>query len=61
MNDEREYILKSLDGNQEAFAMIIQKYQTPLLNYVGRMVKDKETALDLLQAVSYTHLRAHET
>jgi len=31
--------------------MIIRKYQTPLLNYIGRMVGEREMALDFTQEV----------
>lgn len=63
MKNDQEYVLQSLQGNQEAFAMIVQKYQIPLLNYVGRMVKDRETALDLLQEIFvkiFTSLRQYK-
>lgn len=63
MKNEQEFISRVLKGEREAFAMIIQKYQTPLLNYVGRMVNDRDTALDLLQEIFlkiYTSLHQYK-
>ncbi len=42
--------------------MIIQKYQSPLANYVGRMVKEYELALDITQEVfikAYSSLHSY--
>ena len=64
MKDEQELIHRILQGEREAFAMIVQKYQTPLLNYVGRMVTDRDTALDLLQEIFlkiYTSLHQYKS
>ena len=51
MDEDKELIRRTLEGEEEAFAMIIQKYQRPLLNYIGRMVGDREMALDFTQEV----------
>ncbi len=51
MNEDIELVQKALKGEKEAFEMIIQKYQSPLVNYVGRMVKENELARDISQEV----------
>ncbi|MGB8953467.1 MAG: sigma-70 family RNA polymerase sigma factor [Candidatus Aminicenantales bacterium] len=51
MHEDKELVKKTLRGDKEAFAMIIRKYQPPLLNYIGRMVRDRELALDFSQDV----------
>jgi len=40
MNEDIELVQNALKGEKKAFEMIIQKYQSPLANYVGRMVKE---------------------
>ena len=65
MNDERdrEIVRRTLRGDIKAFEMIVQKYQQPLLNYVGRMVGERELALDFTQDVfvrAYASLRSFE-
>jgi RNA polymerase sigma-70 factor (ECF subfamily) len=65
MNDEndREIVKRTLRGDIKAFEMIVRKYQQPLLNYVGRMVGDRELALDFTQDVfikAYASLRSFE-
>ncbi|MFP4082716.1 MAG: RNA polymerase sigma factor [Candidatus Aminicenantes bacterium] len=51
MDEDKELIQRTLKGEKEAFEMIIQKYQNPLLNYIGRMVGERELALDFTQEV----------
>lgn len=53
MDDEqdKELVRKTLRGDSRAFEMIVRKYQQPLLNYVGRMVGERELALDFTQDV----------
>jgi RNA polymerase sigma-70 factor (ECF subfamily) len=51
MNEDIELVQKALKGEKKAFEMIIQKYQSPLVNYIGRMVKENELARDISQEV----------
>jgi RNA polymerase sigma-70 factor (ECF subfamily) len=65
MNDDqdKELVKQTLRGDRKAFEMIVQKYQQPLLNYVGRMVGERELALDFTQDVfvrAYSSLRSYE-
>ena len=60
---EKELIKKTLRGEREAFGMLVQEYQHPLLNYVGRMIGEREMALDFTQEVflkAYSSLRSFE-
>jgi RNA polymerase sigma-70 factor (ECF subfamily) len=51
MLDDKDLVKKTLDGEKEAFEMIVQRYKQPLLNYIGRMVGERELALDFTQDV----------
>ena len=65
MNEEQDQVIvkRTLRGDKKAFEMIVRKYQQPLLNYVGRMVGDRELALDFTQDVfvrAYSSLRSFD-
>jgi RNA polymerase sigma-70 factor (ECF subfamily) len=63
MDEDKELIQHTLEGEEEAFAMIIRKYQRPLLNYIGRMVGEREMALDFTQEVfvkTYSSLHTYK-
>jgi len=49
--DERRLIRRALRGDRKAFEMIVRKYQQPLLQFVGRMIREREQALDVSQEV----------
>jgi len=51
MDEDKELVEKSLRGDKKAFEMIIQKYQQPLINYIGRMVGERELSLEFTQEV----------
>ena len=51
MDEDKNLIERTLRGEKRAFEMIIQKYQQPVLNYIGRMVNNRELALDFTQDV----------
>jgi RNA polymerase sigma-70 factor (ECF subfamily) len=51
MFDDKDLVKRTLDGDKEAFEMIVQRYKQPLLNYIGRMVGERERALDFTQDV----------
>ena len=62
MNEDKELVQRTLKGERKAYEMIIQKYQTPLANYIGRMVKEYELALDITQEVfikAYSSLHSY--
>lgn len=61
--DDKIIVQNILNGDGKAFEMIIQRYQRPLLNYIGRMVGDHELALDFTQEVfikSYSALNSYQ-
>ena len=51
MTDDNTLVRKALEGDRKAFEMIVIKYQQPLVNYLGRMTGERETALDFAQDV----------
>ena len=51
MDEDKKLIERTLKGEKKAFEMIIRKYQQPLLNDIGRMVRERELALDFTQEV----------
>ena len=51
MDEDRELVKRTLQGDKQAFEMILNKHQQPLLNYIGRMVGNRELALDFTQEV----------
>jgi RNA polymerase sigma-70 factor (ECF subfamily) len=51
MYEDKDLVKRTLDGEKEAFEMIVQRYKQPLLNYIGRMVGERELALDFTQDV----------
>lgn len=63
MDEDKIIVENVLKGSKEAFEMIIMKYQTPLLNYIGRMVSDRQQALDFTQEIfikSYAGLHTYQ-
>ncbi len=51
MDEDRELVKRTLKGDKQAFEMILNKHQQSLLNYIGRMVGNRELALDFTQDV----------
>ncbi len=63
MDEDKELVERTIKGEKEAFEMIIQKYQHPLLNYIGRTVGERELALDFTQEVfirTYSSLHSYK-
>ena len=61
--EDRELVKRTLQGDKQAFEMILNKHQQPLLNYIGRMVGNRELALDFTQEVfikTYTSLSTYQ-
>jgi RNA polymerase sigma-70 factor (ECF subfamily) len=50
-DEDRELVELTIQGDRKAFEMILNKHQQPLLNYIGRMVGNRELALDFTQEV----------
>ncbi len=51
LHEDQELVRRTLRGDKEAFEMIIRRYQQPIVNYVGRMVREREMALDFSQEI----------
>ncbi len=47
-------------GDNESFELLLQKYRSPLVNFLGRMVHDRATAEDLAQEVFLRVYRARK-
>ena len=42
---------RSLEGDQQAFELLVQRYSRPLFNFICRFLGDYDTACDILQQV----------
>src|SRR5436190_20550596 len=47
-------------GDEQSFALLLHRYRTPLVNFLYRMVRNREQAEDLAQEVRLTVYRARE-
>src|SRR5439155_23925680 len=47
-------------GDQQSFELLLQRYRTPLVNFLYRMVRGREQAEDLAQEVFLRVYRARE-
>jgi len=64
MDEDKKLVERALQGEKEAFEMIVRKYENPMLNYIGRMVRVRELALEFTQEVfirSYSSLHSYQT
>ena len=57
MNDELAWVLQAQQGNDEAFSMLVEEYQTHVYNLCYRMLGEPEAAEDAAQE---TFLRAYQ-
>ena len=48
---DQALLTRSVAGDDSAFECIVQRYQAPLYNFIGRSLGDYEQALDVLQFV----------
>jgi len=55
-----ELMLQVKAGDDESFNLLLQKYRTPLVNFLYRMVRDTATAEDLAQEVFLRVYRARK-
>lgn len=63
MDEDKILAERSAQGDKEAYEMIIRRYQQPMLNYIGRMIGDRETALDFTQDIflkTYASLHTYQ-
>ena len=58
--DAGELVAAHLDGNTQAFGEIVRRYRVRLLNFIYRMIGDRERAEDLVQeALVRVHRHLH--
>lgn len=55
-----ELMLDVKAGDEESFDLLLHKYRSPLVNFLGRMVHDRATAEDLAQEVFLRVYRARK-
>lgn len=58
-NTEAEIIRRILDGDRQAYALMVEEYKTPIYNLAYRMTSSTQDAADLTQDVfirAYTYL-----
>jgi len=63
MDEDKKLVKRTLQGDKQAFEMILKRHQQSLLNYIGRMVGDRELALDFTQDVfikTYSSLHSYQ-
>lgn len=63
-DQERQWALASLRGDQEAFANLVKAYQGPVYNLAYRMLGNEEEAQDATQEVflrAFTRLHTYDT
>jgi len=48
---DQEMVKDALDGNQEAFRQLMEKYRNPIYHHIYRMVRDKGQVEDLVQEI----------
>jgi RNA polymerase sigma-70 factor (ECF subfamily) len=51
MKEDRQLVSRALKGDRKAFEMLVRKYEQPLTSYLGRMVGEREAALDFAQEI----------
>lgn len=49
--DDREFVRRTLEGDDRAFAVLVRRYERGLFNLAYRMVHDTEQARDLTQEI----------
>ena len=54
---ESELVRRAKEGRREAWDRLFQQYQAPLFAYLNQLVRNEETALDLLQETFLAALR----
>lgn len=56
-----QLMLEAKAGDNTSFELLLQRYRTPLVNFLSRMVRDRATAEDLSQEVFIRVYRARGT
>lgn len=62
-NNDSEWVERVRNGDAEAYARLVRKYESPLLGFIFNYLKDGQAAQDLAQEVfvkGYTSIRTYE-
>src|SRR2546428_13745660 len=49
MTEDSKVIERVLDGDSEAFNLLIRQWERPIYNFIVRMIGDRDEAMDLCQ------------
>ena len=63
MNDDLRTIQRVLNGDVDAFRLLVERYQGPLFSMVGNLVRDKDDRDDITQETflaAYLHLGSYD-
>ncbi len=63
-DSDQKLVTRILKGEKDAFEMIMERYQRPIINFTYRMTHDREIALDLAQEVfikAYNSLNSYNS
>jgi RNA polymerase sigma-70 factor (ECF subfamily) len=63
ITEERAWVLRALRGDEQAFARLVEAYQTPVFNLAYRMLGDPAAAEDAAQETflrAYTRLQTYD-
>jgi RNA polymerase sigma-70 factor, ECF subfamily len=64
MNDDLRTIRRVLDGETEAFRLLVEKYQKPLFTMIGNMLANRADCEDIAQEAflaAYLHLGSYDS
>ena len=51
MRTERKLVERVLNGDSEAFNLLVRQWEKPIYNFILRMINDRDEAMDLCQDV----------
>ncbi|MFW6139817.1 MAG: RNA polymerase sigma factor [Acidobacteriota bacterium] len=51
MSNDKELVKNTIKGDDKSFEMIVQKYQNPIINYIGQTLRNYNLALEFTQEV----------
>lgn len=57
MHDDQEIIRQVLNGEVEAFRLLVERYQTPMLRLIVHLIHDRNLSEDIAQEVFLTAFR----
>ena len=64
LHEEAEFVQRCLNGEKQAFAFLVERYKTPVINLIFRLIRQREEANDLAQETfikAYKNLRRYDS